>query len=258
MATLEMRSLANKTILIGRPRFQSEYLMEQVGARAGRAVLCPGLDVQELPIDPVSPLDECDVIVFVSPTSVEMGWKNVSELLKVQPSIQIAAVGRSTADKLNAKGRLVFAPEGQGGADSLVKVMRGNLDLSLSTVLVVTAEGGSGRLEHLLEHEGATVKTHACYHRSDIQDPIDTEVLAQLKAGLDGWIVTSRRSIGNIFVQFKGREALLTSAPLFVNHSAVAEKALALGVTTVFVCQDAGVAMMHSLEDWFSSLDLRQ
>ena len=167
-------------------------------------------------------------------------------------------MGRSTADKLNAKGRLVFAPEGQGGADSLVKVMRGNLDLSLSTVLVVTAEGGSGRLEHLLEHEGATVKTHACYHRSDIQDPIDTEVLAQLKAGLDGWIVTSRRSIGNIFVQFKGREALLTSAPLFVNHSAVAEKALALGVTTVFVCQDAGVAMMHSLEDWFLSLDLRQ
>ena len=255
---MDMRSLAEKTILIGRPRFQSEYLVKQVEALAGQAVLCPGLDIQELVMDPVSPSDAYDAIIFVSPTSVEMGWRNVSELLKAQPGIQLAAVGRSTAEKIKAKGGLAFAPEGQGGGASLVKQLQGELNLSSSTVLVVSAEGGSEGLEQLLGCEGSVVKTHACYRRSDIQDPIGAGILAQLEMGLDGWIVTSRKSLANIFVQFQGQEALLTAAPLFVNHSTIAEKAMALGVTTVFVCQDAGEAMVHSLEDWFQSLGLEQ
>jgi hypothetical protein len=43
-----------------------------------------------------------------------------------------------------------------------------------------------------------------------------------------------------------------------VNHSAIADEALAKGVTTVFVCQDAGKAMIQNLESWFMSMKLKE
>lgn len=255
---MEVKSLEDRRILIARPRAQAEYLMKQIETRAGRALLCPAIDIIELPRDPISLAATYNAIIFVSPTSVEMGWAKVMGLIEGSRNVLIAAAGRATADKIMAEGFEAFFAEGQGGAHALVKGLRDLLDLSNATVLVVNGEGGDGRLEQSLEREGAKVETYACYRRLDIRDISQLEGLDQLDAGLDAWIATSRRSIGNILAQFKGRETKLTAIPLFVNHSAIAHEALIRGVTTVFVCQDAGKAMIQSLEDWFMSLELKK
>ena len=253
---MSLESLEGKGILIARPRMQADYLMEQIASRAGRAVLCPAIDLIELNAKPVSLVVTYDAIIFVSPTSVEMGWKKAKGLIEGSAGILIAATGRVTANKVLDEGcNKVLFPDGQGGAHALVVLLRNQLDLPSSRVLVVNGEGGDGRLEQALRREGVKVQTFTCYRRSDIRDSTHLESLGESALGLDAWIATSRRSIGNMFAQFKGRTTKLTTIPLFVNHSAIADEALIRGVKTVCVCHDAGEAMIKSIEDWFASVN---
>ena len=255
---MTLRTLEGKGILIARPRGQAEYLMNQIESRAGRAILCPAIDVIELPTKLIGSVTAYDAVIFVSPTSVEMGWKKVKGLIEGSRNILIAAVGSATANKILNEGFKVLFPEGQGGARGLIAVLRDQLNLSSSRVLVVNGDGGDGDLEDLLRLEGSEIYTFACYRRLDIRDASQPERLGALSDGFDAWVATSRRSIGNMFAQFKGQRIILETIPLFVNHSAIANEALVKGVTNVFVCQDAGAAMIQSIEDWFMSFKLEE
>jgi uroporphyrinogen-III synthase len=232
--------------------------MTQIESRAGQAILCPAIDVIELQTKFMSLATVHDAIIFVSPTSVEMGWKKVKGLIESSENILIAAVGIATGGKVLDEGFKALFPDGQGGARALIELLRGQLDLSTSRLLVVNGEGGDGELEELLKLEGAEVHTFACYRRIDVRDASQPERLWPSMDGLDAWVATSRRSVNNILVQFRGQRIKLKDIPLFVNHSAIAGEALAKGVTTVFVCQDAGRTMIQSLEDWFMSLKLKE
>ena len=255
---MTLRTLENKRILITRPRTQADQLMTQIESRAGQAILCPAIDVIEVPTKFLSSLTIHDAIIFVSPTSVEMGWEKVKGLIEASENILIAAVGVATGRKVLDEGFKALFPDGQGGARALIELLRGQLDLSTSRLLVVNGEGGDGDLEELLKLEGAEVHTFACYRRIDIRDASQSERLGASTYGFDAWVATSRRSIDNILAQFKGQRIKLKAIPLFVNHSAIAYEALAKGVTTIFVCQDAGRTMIQSLEDWFMSLKLKE
>ena len=253
---MKSKSLKDKGILIARPRVQATYLMSQIESRSGRALLCPAIDLIELTSELIIPETTYDAIIFVSPTSVEMGWKKVRGLVEISRTILIAAAGGATANKVREEGFMALYPDGQGGALALIEVLRGHLDLSSSSVLVVNGEGGDGLLEQLLQLEGTKVQTFACYRRVDIRDSNQLKNSEKFAGGLDAWIVTSRRSIGNMLAQFEGQKIKLTDIPLFVNHSAIADEALIRGVTTVFVCQDAGKKMIQSIEDWFMPFKL--
>ncbi len=187
-----------------------------------------------------------------------MGWKKVKRLIEGSRNILIAAVGSATANKILGEGFKVLFPEGQGGARALIAVLREQLNLCSSRVLVVNGDGGDGDLEDLLRLEGSEIDTFACYRRLDIRDASQPERLGAMRDGFDAWVATSRRSIGNMFAQFKGQRIMLETIPLFVNHSAIANEALVKGVTNVFVCQDAGAAMIQSIEDWFMSFKLEE
>ena len=252
------RTLEGKGILIARPRGQAGYLMNQIESRAGRAILCPAIDVIELPTMLIGSVTAYDAVIFVSPTSVEMGWKKVKGLIEGSRNILIAAVGSATANKILSEGFKVLFPEGQGGARAIIEVLREQLSLSSSRVLVVNGDGGCGDLEDLLRLEGSEIYTFACYRRLDIRDASQPERLGALSDGFDAWVATSRRSIGNMFAQFKGQRIMLETIPLFVNHSAIANEALVKGVTNVFVCQDAGAAMIQSIEDGVMSIKLEE
>jgi uroporphyrinogen-III synthase len=232
--------------------------MTQIENRAGQAILCPAIDVIEVPTKSMSLATVHDAIIFVSPTSVEMGWKKVEGLIETSENILIAAVGIATGRKVLDEGFKALFPDGQGGARALIELLRGQLDLSTSRLLVINGEGGDGDLEELLKLEGAEVHTFACYRRIDIRDASQPERLGASIDGFDAWVATSRRSIDNILAQFKGQRIKLKAIPLFVNHSAIADEALAKGVTTVFVCQDAGRAMIQNLESWFMSMKLKE
>lgn len=255
---MTLRTLEDKRILITRPRTQAEHLMTEIESRAGQAILCPAIDVIEVPTKFMSLATVHDAIIFVSPTSVEMGWKKVKGLIEASENILIAAVGIATGRKVLDEGFKALFPDGQGGARALIELLRGQLDLSTSRLLVVNGEGGDGDLEELLKLEGAEVHTFACYRRIDIRDASQSERLGASTDGFDAWVATSRRSIDNILAQFKGQRIKLKAIPLFVNHSAIAYEALAKGVTTVFVCQDAGRAMIQNLESWFMSMKLKE
>ncbi|MDC1311154.1 uroporphyrinogen-III synthase [Burkholderiales bacterium] len=253
---MKSKSLEGKGILITRPRLQAAHLASEIESRSGRVILCPAIDLIELPDKAVNSVTTYDAIIFVSPTSVEIGWKKVKHLIEDSRTVSIAAAGPATANKVLKEGSNVLFPDGQGGARALIEVLRSQLDLSTSNVLVVNGEGGDRSLEKLLQYEGAKVQTFACYRRLDIRDSRQLENSNQLASGLDAWIITSRRSIGNILAQFEGQEIKLTAIPLFVNHSAIADEAFIRGVRTVFVCQDAGNEMIRSIEDWFVSSKL--
>ncbi len=76
---MTLRTLEGKAILIARPRGQAEYLMNQIESRAGRAILCPAIDVIELPTKLIGSVTAYDAVIFVSPTSVRWGGKKLND-----------------------------------------------------------------------------------------------------------------------------------------------------------------------------------
>lgn len=255
---MKLKTLDGRQILVGRPSGQSDYLTTQIETLSGQVLSCPAFDITFLPQSSIDLDLPVNVVVFVSPTAVDASWRAVGEFVAVSEKIFVAAVGRSTAQKLLAKGVRAFYPEGEGGADVLVKEMRNQLNLKKACVMIMTAEGGSERLEGLLKQEGAVVNTCACYRRVDVRKLSSSITQYQLNAGLSAWIATSRRAVMNLLAQFEGQSIDLTAVPLFVNHSAIAGVALSEGVKTVVVCEDAGKAMVQRLEDWFLTFELKK
>jgi len=74
--------------------------MNQIESRAGRAILCPAIDVIELPTKLIGSVSAYDAVIFVSPTSFQMGWKKVKGLIEGSRNTLIAAVGSATANKI--------------------------------------------------------------------------------------------------------------------------------------------------------------
>ena len=244
--------LTGRRVLITRPRAQSEILATILRTKGVSPIISPAMELLPLEPDMSEVGCEFDLIVFVSPNSVDYGWKAIRPIIEVDRPPIVATVGLATARKLKDKARNILVPEGEGGGKPLIRLLRKYSSERIRSTLIVRGQGGDDYLETSLRDLGCSVDVLECYQRVDLTQPQESSVRDEVKAGIDAWVVTSRQSLLNIWMQFRDEQEILKRTPLFVNHSAVASIALERDVKDVFVCGNASEKIREGLEAWFS------
>jgi len=240
------------SILVTRPESRSSPLADQLKAYGHDVVMCPAIQIEELELDQQIRNYQFDVVVFVSPTSVDLGWETVAARASNNEQVVYAAVGAVTAQMLRDKGIKPIFPNGEGGASELASKLKKSLNLEGRNILIMKGQGGSGVLKKSLTDCGAEVVEGDCYRRVDIDN---SEILNKIllpDRSLNAWMVSSRSALSNLLSQAGNRAVDLKSIPLFVNHSRIALDALRSGVKTIVICQSAGAEMVVAINSWFA------
>jgi len=240
------------SILVTRPESRSLPLVDQLRVYGHDVVICPTIEIEALELDQQILNRKFDVVVFVSPTSVDLGWEAVAARASSKEQVVYAAVGAATARMLRDKGINSIFPTGEGGASELASKLKKSLSLEGRNILIMKGQGGSGILKKLLTDCGAEIVEGDCYRRVDIDN---SEILNRTLLPdrmLNAWMVSSRIALSNILSQAGHRAVDLKSIPLFVNHSRIALDALRSGVKTIAICQSAGAEMAAAINSWFA------
>ena len=241
-----------RSVLVTRPELRSSPLVDQLKAYGHAVIMCPAIKIEELELDQQIRNHKFDIVVFVSPTTVELCWEAVAARSLKKEQVVYAAVGAVTARMLRDKGVEPIFPSGEGGAPELASELNKSLNLMGRNILIMKGQGGSGVLKELLTDCGAVVVESDCYRRVDIDN---SEILNKtLLPGyaLNAWMASSRSALSNLLSQAGNRAVDLKSIPLFVNHSRIALDALRSGVKTIFICQSAGAEMAVAINSWFA------
>ncbi|MBA3442016.1 MAG: uroporphyrinogen-III synthase [Pyrinomonadaceae bacterium] len=197
---IEQRSeqpLANRTIIVTRPRAQSAEFAAQLESYGARVIACPTIEIVEP--ESFAPLDEAienlygyDWLVFTSVNGVEFFMRrlaacgvDVSEL----DELRVCAIGEATANRLrDASVHVDVVPEqfkAEGVFAALEKYVGGGEGLRGRCFLIPRAAVARDYLPRALEAVGARVDTIAAYRTIKPQ----TTDLGRLSAMLLGGAV---------------------------------------------------------------------
>ena len=196
---------------------------------------------------------DVDIVIFVSPISVEMGFRTISKFIHDDPSRQIiAAVGRSTASVLKSFGvSEVISPVVGSGADALVNNLISNYVLRDKNVLIVHGEGGGENIATGLSGKVKKINRFVCYKNVMNSEPFSDVVKMFGDRLISGWTATSRGILAQMLSLDAEHGMDLTSFPLFVNHHLIASDAANAGVKTIIDCANASDQMAECISDWF-------
>ena len=252
--------LAGAGVLVTRPVNQSAALVKAIEEIGGVPHLFPGVEIVELQqseiLSALGQMAVVDMLVFVSPTAVRIAMKSIAEMRCLRGSVQVAAVGQSTATELRKCGvREIIVPEKGSGSDALLAGARLQA-IDGQSVLIVCGEGGSDALASSLGQRGAQVSVLKCYRRT-LPDSHFDEIEPLLRDGrIAAWTATSGEILDNLFSIAGDRGDLLQNTPLFVNHSHVAGRGYSRAVKTIFVCAGGDAGLASGLAKWFCRLRL--
>ena len=196
---------------------------------------------------------DVDIVIFVSPISVEMGFRTISRFIHDDPSRQIiAAVGRSTASVLKSFGvSQVISPVDGSGADALVNNLISNYVLRDKNVLIVHGEGGGENIATGLSGKVKKINRFVCYKNVMNSEPFSDVVKMFGDRLISGWTATSRGILAHMLSLDAEHGMDLTSFPLFVNHHLIASDAANAGAKTIINCVNATDYMAACISDWF-------
>jgi uroporphyrinogen-III synthase len=246
-------------VLVTRPRAQAEGLLAAIQAEGGTAIALPALEIAP-PLDlsalsaQIGRLREFDLIVFVSPTSVEEAWPHILARHGNWPhGFSLAAVGQGSARMLHRFGaRQVLVPEAGADSESLLALP----ELQAVTgkrVLIFRGEGGREVLAETLRQRGAQAEYAECYRRVRPQlDPAPVLALWR-EGGVQAVTVTSSEILANL-LDLLGAEGLarLQTTPLFVIHERIGAAARQLGLTEVIVTEPGDAGLLAALLERFA------
>jgi len=251
--------LTGHGILVTRPADQAPGLVARIEALGGTAIVFPCLTIAA-PTDTqalarvIGGLRGYDLIVFVSPTSVERAWPFIRERHGDWPrGYNLAAVGQGTARMLTSFGaQRVHVPEGSADSEHLL-ALDAFQQVAGKRILIVRGEGGRELLAETLRERGATVDYAEAYRRTRPQ--VDPMPLLDLwrNGGIEAVTVTSREILANLFELLgeAGRE-LIETTPMFIHHAGIAEEARAYGVRTVVQTPTGEAGLVSAVRDWFN------
>ena len=225
---MKSRPLQGRSILVTRPAGQAQRLASLIEAAGGRPILFPAIAIETLPGQPLPPLDDFDLVVFVSPTAVECAFERIGH-----SGVRVAAVGSGTRRELLARGvREVLAPE--DGADSEALLALPELqDVEGKRILIVRGEGGRELLADTLAQRGALPEYFECYRRVLPRTDTAPLISAWDRGEVDAVTISSSQGLDNLIALLgSGR---LAGKPLFVNHARVAEHAREAGIAEPIV-----------------------
>lgn len=257
--TDRMATLAGRGILITRPAGQSAGLAESVTSAGGQPILFPCIEIVA-PTDAaalsraVADLPGYDLVIFISPTSVEQFWPLIRARHAGWPAkVAVAAVGPASARALAGcgVGHILTAPDG-ADSESLLAVDAFR-QVSGQRILIVRGEGGRELLADTLRARGATVDYAECYRRA--RPDADATGLLELWrcGGVAAVTVTSREVFANLAgLLGEAGAPLLRQTPLFALHPRIADAARAWGVAEVVVAPPGDAGLVSALLDWFN------
>ncbi len=257
---MNAKSLAGRGILITRPAVQADGLAARIEGLGGSAVLFPAMVITP-PENTIAlahvigNLRDYNLIIFISPTSVEQAWPFIRERHGDWPrGFALAAVGQGTARMLaRYETSHVLVPEQGAGSESLLGLDALH-DVAGKRILIVRGEGGRELLADTLRQRGAEIDYAEAYRR--VKPAVDPASLLALwrRGGIQAVTVTSREILANLFDLLGEDGALLLRAtPLFALHERIADAARARGVATVITTAPGDDGLVSGLLDWFNA-----
>lgn len=232
--------LVGKTVLVTRPSHQADYLSGRIKELSGEPWLFPVLEIADSEdkqplLDVIKQLDSYDLAVFVSPNAVERVMPLIHANRSWPESVQLATVGKGSADALGRYGvtKVLFPKD---GSDSEA-LLRMPLLQRMQSKRVVIFRGNGGRklLGDILCKRGAEVEYVECYRR--YKPEIDTAPLVKYwgGAGIDAVTISSSEGLRNLFDMLgEAGQPLLKITPVFTAHTRIEQQARELGIEKIY------------------------
>ena len=244
--------LAGLNIVITRPREQAAELARRIEQFGGKPLLFPLLEIKavhddQLLREQISRLKQTDLAIFISPNAVRYGMAAIRAAGDIPASMQIAAVGQSSAKALNELGvARVTAPTERFDSEGLLALAELQ-DVAGKQVMIFRGDGGRELLGDTLRARGAQVEYVTCYIRSKPEMNAG-EMLAAAPSAIS---VTSSEALSHLW-ELLGEpdRTWLADLPLFVPHERIATAARQQGWQHVTVTGSGDDGLMSGLIAW--------
>jgi len=252
-----VKPLAERRVLVTRPRPQAGALVDALRAEAAVPILLPTIAIR--PADDLRPLDAAIArladyvwLAFTSANGVEVFWDRLRALGTAVPAgVRIAAVGTATARALAERGATVdFVPDEFVGARLGATLP----DVEGRRVLLARASLAREELADALAARGALVDDVAVY--DTIPEAPDAAGLAALERGVDAVTFTSASTVRN-FATLLGLRAqsLLDGVVVACIGPVTADEARSLGFTVhVEPAEHTIPGLVRALADHYAGL----
>ena len=203
------KALSGRTVVITRPRAQSESFASELEKQGAKVLICPTIEIVEL--DSYERLDEAidhlfgyDWIVFTSANAVHYIFERLQKTnhaVSDCDEVQVCAIGEATADKLHELNIHVdVVPEeskAEGVFDAVETFVGGRESLSGLNFLMPRALVARDYLPKALEAAGARVDVVPAY-QTILPDVDRARLTAMLAGGADCVTFTSSSSVKNL------------------------------------------------------------
>ena len=199
------RPLEGRRILVTRPRGQSSKLQAALEALGADVIAIPTIEV--VPPDSYQSLDAAltnlgcyDWLVLTSANAVEviaLRLETLSIPVEALAAVQIAAIGKATADAVNVLGLQVELIPPRAVAESLLEALLPLVKDKEKRVLIIRAKVARDLLPYGLRAAGVSVTIAEAYQT--IIPTQSVEALREaLQAGVDAITFTSASSVQNL------------------------------------------------------------
>lgn len=244
-------------VVVTRPPHQAARFQQMLEAAGAQVVLFPLMSIQS-PGNPgqvlarLAQLHTYDVVLFISANAVAFGMALLDEGQKqVLASLTVGAIGKKTAQALNAQGLPVHWVPANGFTSEDFLALPAVQHLDGKRILIFRGDGGRELLAETLRKRGAVVEYVDVYQR--ICPQISPLVLKQHheQRQLDIIAITSSEGIGNLLA-LAGSPDWITTIPLLVGSQRMVETARQAGFTgNLVLANDPGdEAMFAALTNW--------
>lgn len=256
------RPLEGLGIAVTRPAHQAGELAQLIRAAGGNPILCPALEIRELPdLAPlmaiIDRLDEFDLAVFISPNAVQKAMNLIQSRRQLPGSLRLAAIGKGSAKELKSFGVAgVIAPTARFDSEALLELPQ-LAAMAGERVVIFRGDGGREVLGDTLTARGALVTYAECYRRSRPSGGADALLRAWARNEVAAVTVVSSETLHNLY-DMVGRlgQQWMKKTPLFVPHPRIAEAARALGLARVVVTGAGDAALVQGMAQWFGKARL--
>jgi uroporphyrinogen III methyltransferase/synthase len=160
--------LAGRTILVTRPRRQSQPLADALRRLGATVVEAPAIEIE--PPSDWKPLDEAisrlanyDWLVFTSVNGVEAFFDRLSEIRPGAPPPRLAAIGPATEESLRDRGLRAEVVPKKHVAEELFRDIASRGEVAGKRFLLPRADIAREALPDLLRRAGATVDVVVAY-----------------------------------------------------------------------------------------------
>lgn len=252
-----MGRLAGVGVLITRPEHQAAGLSRLIQAEGGATLVLPALDIHASPERPaikaaIGPVDRFNLVVFISANAVRFGV----DLLGQRRDLALAAIGRATAQALNAAGhRVSLIPTGGSDSEALLAAPE-MAHMAGQRVLIVRGKGGREALAETLRARGAEVVYAEVYERIPARPT--RKVLDELEelwrhGGVDVYTATSSELLEALVAILTPRcRGLMDSTAMLTGAARVVDRAQRLGLGSPVILAEApeDEALVAALVRW--------